>query len=655
MLELRLWYQAMGTPNSRCPVMHSASDPKLDGSTVELVSFYRGIIDAALDAVIAISANGLVEFLNPAAEQLFGYSASEVIGRNISMLMPSPERERHDAYLERYVSTGERRIIGTEREVFAQRKDNSLFPIELSVTEVNVEGRRIFSGVIRDVSARRKAEASISLLDSIVASPDGAIIVRNLAGTIVQWNHGAELLYGFTSEEAVGKPADLIVPASRIQELQTATQRILAGQPSERLDTVRTRKDGKEISVALTLSPIHDVRGMIAGIVVSSHDISTLKERERDLRRAERYAQRLVETANAMIVILDEHGRVLLFNPAAEQISGFRSDEVIGKKWVDVFVPEEGRAQSSNVIAETLAGRRQEHEGVLITKAGEPRIISWRNSLLVDQGSDAALSFGLDITEAREKERLLQRVRDDLEIRVGERTAELSLANQILEREIADRQRAEESIASSLREKEVFLKEIHHRVKNNLQLVISILNLHLSESDGGGSVDTLAEIRDRIYAIAHLHETLYQSGDLVHVNIEEYLRGVVSNLVHSSGESADIDVVFEIEAVSLNIDETLRCGLIVNELVLNSLKHAFFGKSRGRIIVSISREPRGPLRITVMDDGIGFPEKGKLENSRSIGFHLVEKLTEKLEGEVKYSNTPGARIDVSFMPEEEHT
>lgn len=378
------------------------------GASLERERRYRGIIDSSLDAVVVISPLGSIEYFNPAAENLFGYLSDEVLGKNISELMASPEREKHDGYLERYISTGQRRIIGTEREVFALRKNGSLFPIELAVTEVVVGDKPLFAGVLRDV------------------------------------------------------------------------------------------------------------------------------------------------------------------------------------------------------------------------------------------------------TEKRKQEQALRKTHAELEIRVKERTAELSLANQILEKEIQDRQRAEETIAATLREKEVFLKEIHHRVKNNLQLVISILNLHIHEMGENSGSDTLAEIRDRIFAIAHLHENLYQSGNLVQVRLEDYLRGLVANLIRSSTE-LNVDVTFDVQPVTLNVDETLRCGLIVNELVLNSLKHAFLGRTKGLISVAVAlahdEQPK-PLKIKVSDDGIGLPPEAQMKESRSIGFHLVEKLTEKLGGQVRYSNTPGACIEVSFIPEE---
>lgn len=128
----------------------------------------RALLDAAVDAIITIDRHGLIESVNPATERLFGYRAEEMLGSNVSMLMPSPHRERHDGYLQRYLMTGERRIIGIGREVDARRKDGSLFPVDLTVTEFQVEGERMFTGLVRDISDRRAAEeAARSRLDEL--------------------------------------------------------------------------------------------------------------------------------------------------------------------------------------------------------------------------------------------------------------------------------------------------------------------------------------------------------------------------------------------------------------------------------------------------------------------------------------------------------
>jgi two-component system, LuxR family, sensor kinase FixL len=148
--ELEVILEASNSGNSRHALALKESEERM-----------RAILETAVEGILTIDERGLVESLNPAAEKLFGYRAEEVLGRNVSMLMPSPYREQHDGYLERYQRTGQARIIGIGREVVGRRKDGSVFPMDLSVGEVNLPNRRLFTGIVRDITARRRAEQQI--------------------------------------------------------------------------------------------------------------------------------------------------------------------------------------------------------------------------------------------------------------------------------------------------------------------------------------------------------------------------------------------------------------------------------------------------------------------------------------------------------------
>ena len=165
----------------------------------------RAILDTAVEAIITIDELGLVESMNPAAVRLFGYESDEVVGRNVSMLMPSPYRDEHDAYLRNYVRTGKAKIIGIGREVVARRKDGSTIPIDLAVSEVRLAERRLFTGFIRDISDRKRAEAALRREADLLHLSHDAIIVWRLGGGIESWNRGAEELYGFTEKEVIGR------------------------------------------------------------------------------------------------------------------------------------------------------------------------------------------------------------------------------------------------------------------------------------------------------------------------------------------------------------------------------------------------------------------------------------------------------------------
>src|SRR5437763_752964 len=184
----------------------------------ETDALFRTLIATAVDGIIVIDAKGVVESYSSACEHLFGYAADEVVGQNVKMLMPSPYREEHDAYLSHYRETSERRIIGIGREVVGRRKDGTTFPMYLSVGETRVEGTRFFIGIAHDVSERKRSADMVQRLASIVESSDDAIVSTDLSGIVTSWNKGAERLYGYSAEEMVGLPIASVVPPDRPDE-----------------------------------------------------------------------------------------------------------------------------------------------------------------------------------------------------------------------------------------------------------------------------------------------------------------------------------------------------------------------------------------------------------------------------------------------------
>jgi two-component system sensor kinase FixL len=175
------------------------------------------IIESAVDAIVVIDAQGRIEVFNPAAQRLFGYSESDVIGRNVSMLMPAPYRDEHDGYLKRYLDEGNARIIGIGREVQGLRRDGTMFPLHLSVAEMQVEGQRKFTGILHDLSARVELEGRLRASEerwrAIVESAVDAIIVIDGHGTIEAFNPAAERLFGYAETEVIGQNVSRLMPA----------------------------------------------------------------------------------------------------------------------------------------------------------------------------------------------------------------------------------------------------------------------------------------------------------------------------------------------------------------------------------------------------------------------------------------------------------
>jgi two-component system, LuxR family, sensor kinase FixL len=259
---------------------------KLSGAVKQSERRFRAVFDNAVDGLIDINEHGMIEAFNPACERIFGYTAAEVIGQNVKMLMPEPCHGAHDGYIGRYMATGKTRIIGTTgREVQAKRKDGSTFPMDLAIGEFAAADGRHFCGIVRDVTLRKRGEESVALLAAIVTSSDDAIISKNADGVITSWNAGATRLFGHSADDATGKHIGLIIPPELRDEERRIIARILAGESIDNFETVRLNKDGRRIDVSLSISPVRDKTGHIVGAAKAARDISARKRQEADLAR----------------------------------------------------------------------------------------------------------------------------------------------------------------------------------------------------------------------------------------------------------------------------------------------------------------------------------------------------------------------------------
>jgi len=254
----------------------------------------RAILDTAVDGIITIDHRGIIESANPAAQQIFGYRAAELLGQNVSLLMPLPDRAAHDGYIARYLQTGQARIIGLGREVTGRRKDGSLFPMDLAVSEVKLKDRTLFTGFIRDISARKEAEIVLRHYAALVESSDDAIIGKTVDGYVTSWNRGAEIVFGCTRAEMVGKHISLLIPDDRKGEQLAILEKIRHGLSMDHYETVRRRKDGRLIDVSLTISPIRDEQGAVIGASELARDITERKQLERGILEASDREQRRI-------------------------------------------------------------------------------------------------------------------------------------------------------------------------------------------------------------------------------------------------------------------------------------------------------------------------------------------------------------------------
>jgi diguanylate cyclase (GGDEF)-like protein/PAS domain S-box-containing protein len=263
-----------------------------------------------------------------------------------------------------------------------------------------------------DVTERRRADEEQRRLAEIVESTDDAVLSKDRELRIMSWNRGAERLYGYTAEEAIGQSIRILIPEELLGEEVEILESVLAENLVTKEETVRVRKDGTRVDVSLTVSPIRDAAGQVVGASVIGRDISGRKRAERALREAHDRAQRYLDMAGSIIVAIGSDERVTMINRAGLAILGLRDDEVIGQNWFDLVFPEDvreplrlefRRAVESEVWDEALLGY---YETPLLTSTGERRIVGWQSAALHDDGEGLSglLSSGTDITERLKSE-----------------------------------------------------------------------------------------------------------------------------------------------------------------------------------------------------------------------------------------------------------
>ena len=368
------------------------------------------------------------------------------------------------------------------------------------------------------------------------------------------------------------------------------------------------------------------------------------RQAEEALAETNEYLNNLFDHANAPIIVWDPAFVITRFNPAFENLTGRTDEEVIGQP-LDILFPRDSRDSSLFQIKKTLKGERWETVEIpILINDGSVRTVLWNSANVLDPDGRivSTIAQGVDITGRKRAEEALQALTRELESRVLLRTSEL-------EQEIGQRKAAEATITSSLHEKEILLREIHHRVKNNLQIITSLIRLQKRQITDPDTIHALQDSESRIRSMALVHEKLYRSTDLANIDFTDYIRSLATSLFTAyATDPRRVRLVTDVKDVSLDINRAIPVGLILNELVANALRHAFPEGWSGEITITGRRTPSG-ITLSVQDNGVGLPEGLDWRNTSTLGLHLVCTLIRQVQGSIDLHCTGGTAFEM-FIP-----
>ena len=454
--------------------------------------------------------------------------------------------------------------------------------------------------------ALQKSEARFRQV--VESAPNAMVMVRS-TGEIEMVNAQAEFVFGYPRHELLGQPVEMLVP-QRYRHHHPTLRGAFFSTPESRpmgagRDLFGLRKDGSEFPIEIGLNPIETDDGTM--VLSSIVDISVRKRLEERFRR-------VVESAPNAMVMVRPDGQIEMVNAQTEKVFGYARDELVGRH-IEILVPQRFRGHHPELRDAFFHDPQSRPMGAGRDLYG-----------LRKDGSEFPVEIGLNPIETEEGTMVLSAIVD-----------------------ISDRKHREDRVQAALKEKDILLGEVHHRVKNNLQVIHSLLDLQSFKIQDEIALRLIKESQNRIGSMSMIHQTLYESKDFARVDFGNFLEKLVPALVSSySIDASRIQLAIRAAEVSLPINAAIPCGLIVNELVSNALKHAFPGNRRGQITIDLSYLPDHRVELAVGDDGMGIPDQLDIVTSSTLGLQLVTLLSEQLGAELLVSRALPTLFQLRF-------
>ena len=572
---------------------------------------YEAMVHSIDDAIISADSAGNIVNFNSAAERIFGYTEAEVRGQPVTLLQPAEAHDRHRAGMARVQSGGAPHVIGKTVELQGRRKDGREFPVLLSLSEWQVADKKFFTAVIRDITETKQAEEQLQRFFNLI--PD-LVCIASTDGYFRKINPAWSATLGYTEDELLARPfMDFIHPDDRDGTMKEVMQQ-LAGRQTIQFINRYCCKDGSYRWLEWRAAPAVDQTLLFA----AARDITERKEAEAALWASEERYSLTLEALNDGLWDWSIPSGSAFFSPNYYSLLGYddREFQACYASWRLLVHPEDLARVEEELRVSINNGEEFSIDLRMKLKSGQWRWVMTRGRV-VEQDAEG------------KTQRMLGTLSD-----------------------ITERKKAEEALQSSLREKEALLNEVHHRVKNNLQVITSLLRLEEGRSEHPAAKSVLQEMGARILAMALLHESLYRSGMFGVVDLGAYLRELTNEAFRAQAfEPASIRLHQELGSILVGFDQAMPCGLLVNELLCNSLKHGFPEGGDGEVRIELQLVDGGPqVRLRVSDTGVGLPANFELKRVHSLGLQLVANLVRQLDGRLAIGPAPNAVFEVLFTP-----
>ncbi len=562
---------------------------------------YRALFDLSFDAIIQMSLDWRIRDVNQSACRIFGYTREELIQMSMLDLMPDDKAKKQGAFYSEELLTGDSTI-----KTLKKRKDGSIFAVEVSTKMINIDGVDQVIAYVRDVTEKEKIIKDLVKIKNSLAKAQSMARMGNWEYDFINkeffWSDEIFNMAGIDKEnyDLTWESFEKIIHKDDIKSFLNAIEEMLKSK--NKLDIIYRviSKTGNELIIHSIGEATFDEDGLPVKMAGTSQEITEQEQAKQQLQ----LLTTAVESADNGIVITDMSGDIVWVNHAFTNLTGYSREEAIGKN---------PRILNSGIQDE------------MFYKKLWQTIISGKtwNGQIINRKKDGILYVEeMSVTPVKNE--------------AGEITNFIAI-----KRDITEKRKYHLRLEESLKEKEVLLAEVHHRVKNNLAMISGLLYLQMNTVMNDEVKRILSLSQSRIQSIALIHELLYQSDTLSTIHFSEFIDKLLRYLKDIYGNT-DVDIRVEVESddIVLNVNQAIPSALLINEMVINAYEHAFVGKSSGLICIR-SKLSSNRVSIEVSDNGVGLPQNYDEMKTSTLGLKLIKTLARQLSAALDNVNIPG--------------